>query len=206
FMMPLYCRIKTLTMVLFIALTIGSCASKNYLVVNYQLPSETIRAKETEIVLIFKDQRAEQAIVTQSAKMALKDFSGNFALIVTSDSKNERLVGAFSLSSLMKSIFTQRLKNAGIRVASEDQGQATALEIILKAFKLDLVERKWVVQMSYQANFLKHNRFVSGETITGNAERLRVVGSKDAEKVIGELMTDAVNRLDLDALFRSAGN
>ncbi|MGD9282818.1 MAG: hypothetical protein PVG68_04050 [Desulfobacterales bacterium] len=205
-MMPLYCRIKTLTMVLFIALTIGSCASKNYLVVNYQLPSETIRAKETEIVLIFKDQRAEQAIVTQSAKMALKDFSGNFALIVTSDSKNERLVGAFSLSSLMKSIFTQRLKNAGIRVASEDQGQATALEIILKAFKLDLVERKWVVQMSYQANFLKHNRFVSGETITGNAERLRVVGSKDAEKVIGELMTDAVNRLDLDALFRSAGN
>ncbi|MBW2437017.1 MAG: hypothetical protein JRF29_07050 [Deltaproteobacteria bacterium] len=205
-MMPLYCRIKTLTMVLFIALTIGSCASKNYLVVNYQLPSETITAKETEIVLIFKDQRAEQAIVTQSAKMALKDFSGNFALIVTSDSKNERLVGAFSLSSLMKSIFTQRLKNAGIRVASEDQGQATALEIILKAFKLDLVERKWVVQMSYQANFLKHNRFVSGETITGNAERLRVVGSKDAEKVIGELMTDAVNRLDLDALFRSAGN
>jgi len=205
-MMPLYCRIKTLTMVLFIALTIGSCASKNYLVVNYQLPSETITAKETEIVLIFKDRRAEQAIVTQSAKMALKDFSGNFALIVTSDSKNERLVGAFSLSSLMKSIFTQRLKNAGIRVASEDQGQATALEIILKAFKLDLVERKWVVQMSYQANFLKHNRFVSGETITGNAERLRVVGSKDAEKVIGELMTDAVNRLDLDALFRSAGN
>ena len=193
-------------MVLFIALTIGSCASKNYLVVNYQLPSETITAKETEIVLIFKDRRAEQAIVTQSAKMALKDFSGNFALIVTSDSKNERLVGAFSLSSLMKSIFTQRLKNAGIRVASEDQGQATALEIILKAFKLDLVERKWVVQMSYQANFLKHNRFVSGETITGNAERLRVVGSKDAEKVIGELMTDAVNRLDLDALFRSAGN
>lgn len=193
-------------MVLFIALIIGSCASKNYLVVNYQLPSETITAKETEIVLIFKDQRAEQAIVTQSAKMALKDFSGNFALIVTSDSKNERLVGAFSLSSLMKSIFTQRLKNAGIRVASEDQGQATALEIILKAFKLDLVERKWVVQMSYQANFLKHNRFVSGETITGNAERLRVVGSKDAEKVIGELMTDAVNRLDLDALFRSAGN
>ena len=36
-MMPLYCRIKTLTMVLFIALTIGSCTSKNYLVVNYQL-------------------------------------------------------------------------------------------------------------------------------------------------------------------------
>jgi hypothetical protein len=204
-MMPLCCRLKTLTLGLFIALTIGSCASKNYLVVNYQLPSETITAKETEISLIFKDQRAEETIVTQNAKKALRDFSGNFALIVASDSRDERLVGAFSLSSLMKNIFTQRLENAGMRVAPEDQRQATALEIVLKAFKLDLVKRNWVVQMTYQANLLKHNRFVSGETITGTAERLRVVGSKDAEKVIGELMTDAVNRLDLDALFRSAG-
>lgn len=204
-MMLLGCRMKMLAIVLFAALVIGSCASKNYLVVNYQLPSETITAQGTEISLIFEDKRAEQVIVTQSAKKALKDFSGNFALIVSSDSKNERLVGAFSLSSLIKTIFKQRLENAGIRVASEDQRQVTALEIVLKEFTLDLVKRKWMIQMTYQANLLKHNRFVSGETITGNAERLRVVGSKDAEMIIGELITDAVNRLDLNALFRSAG-
>ncbi len=204
-MMLLGCRMKMLAIVLFAALVTGSCASKNYLVVNYQLPSETITAQETEISLIFEDKRAEQVIVTQSAKKALKDFSGNFALIVSSDSKNERLVGAFSLSSLIKTIFKQRLENAGIRVASEDQRQVTALEIVLKEFTLDLVKRKWMIQMTYQANLLKHNRFVSGETITGNAERLRVVGSKDAEMIIGELITDAVNRLDLNALFRLAG-
>ena len=204
-MMPIGCRTKMLAIVLFAALATGSCASKNYLVVNYQLPSETIAAQATEISLIFEDKRAEKVIVTQSAKMALKDFSGNFALIVSSDNKNERLVGAYSLNSLIKTIFEQRLKNAGIQVASENQSKVTALEIVLKEFKLDLVKRKWVIQMTYQANLLEHNRFVSGETITGNAERLKVVGSKDAEKVIGELITDAVNRLNLDALFRSAG-
>ena len=204
-MMSTGCCTKTLAIVIFIALAFGSCTSKNYLVVNYQLPTESLTADESEVSLTFKDQRTEQAIVTQSAKAALKDFSGNFALIVAGDDKNERLVGAFSLCSMIKTIFKQRLENAGIQVAAEDQLQPTTIEIILKEFKLDLVKRKWVVQITYQANLLKDNRFVNGQTITGNAERLRVVGSKDAELVIGELITDAVNRLSLDELFRSSG-
>jgi uncharacterized lipoprotein YajG len=203
-MMPFGYRIKTIVLILFVALATYSCASKNYLVVHYQLPSETLTARETQISLIFKDQRVEQAVVTKSAKKALKDFEGNFALIVASDNQNERLMGAFSLSSMMKTIFKQRFENAGIRVSPETESQPTAVEIILKEFKLDLVERKWVIQITYQANLLEQNRFVSGQTITGNAERLRVVGSKDAEKVIGELITDAVNRLNLDELFQPA--
>ncbi len=201
-MMPFGCRIKTSVLILFVALATYNCTSKNYLVVHYQLPSETLSAKETHISLLFKDQRMEQAVVTKSAKMALKDFGGNFALIVTGEKKNERLMGAFSLSSMMKTIFKQRFENAGVRVAPETESQPTAVEIVLKEFKLDLVERKWVVQITYQANLLKQNRFVGGQTISGNAERLRVVGSKDAEKVIGELLSDAVNRLNLDELFQ----
>ena len=202
-MMPFGCRIKTSVLILFVALATYSCTSKNYLVVHYQLPSETLSAEETHISLLFKDQRMEQTVVTKSAKMALKDFGGNFALIVTGENKNERLMGAFSLSSMMKTIFKQRFENAGVRVAPETESQPTAVEIVLKEFKLDLVERKWVVQITYQANLLKQNRFAGGQTISGNAERLRVVGSKDAEKVIGELISDAVNRLNLNELFQS---
>jgi hypothetical protein len=77
------------------------------------------------------------------------------------------------------------------------------VEIILKVFKLDLVGRKWVINMTYQANLVRQNRFAAGETVTGSAERMRVVGSKDAEMVVGELVTDVVNRLDLSALFKS---
>ena len=86
-MMLVSCRIKTLAIILFVAMATSYCASKNYLVVNYQLPSETVTANESDISLIFEDQRAEPALVTKSAKMALKDFSGNFTLIVVSDDK-----------------------------------------------------------------------------------------------------------------------
>ncbi|MBW2432861.1 MAG: hypothetical protein JRF36_04615 [Deltaproteobacteria bacterium] len=199
-------RIQTIAFILFVALATYYCASKNYLVVNYQLPSEPVTVQETEISLIFKDQRTEQILVTQSAKSALKDFSGNFALIVASGNKNERLLGAFSLSSMMETIFRQRFENAGVRVAPQNESRPTAVEIILKEFKLDLIKRKWVVQVTYQANLLEEDRFKGGQTISGNAERLRVVGSKDAEMVIGELLTDAVNRLNLDELFDSSGS
>jgi uncharacterized lipoprotein YajG len=205
-MIPLNRHIPTLALFILVIMTTTHCTSKNYLVVNYRLPSETAVVEETEVSLIFEDQRGEQAIVSQNAKEALEDFSGNFALIVAGDNKDEQLIGAFSLSSMIKTIFKQRLEHAGIRVAPEDQNQPTAVEIILKEFKLDLVKQKWIVQMAYQANLLKDGRFVAGETVTGNAERLRVVASKDAEMILGELITDAVNRLNLDALFQSGSN
>ena len=205
-MIPLDRRIPTLALFILVVMAITQCTSKNYLVVNYRLPSETAVVEEAEVSLIFEDQRGEQPIVSQNAQKALEDFSGNFTLIVAGDNKNEQLIGAFSLSSLIKTIFKQRLEHAGIRVAPEDQSQPTAVEILLKEFKLDLVKQKWIVQMSYQANLLREGRFVGGETITGNAERLRVVASKDAEMILGELVTDAVNRLNLDALFQSGNN
>ena len=202
-MMSFGCRITTLAMVFFIALATGSCTSKNYLVVNYQLPVESVTVNEPSISLSVKDQRTQKAVVTPSARRALNNFEGDFALVVSGDHKNERLMGAFSLCSMMKTIFKQRFENAGIRVAPDTESRPTAVEVSLKEFKLDLVNRKWVVQITYQANLLKQNRFAGGQTISGQAERLRVVGGKDAEKVIGELITDAVNRLDLDELFRS---
>jgi hypothetical protein len=205
-MKPYGCRIQKIAIILFVALATHYCASKNLLVVKYLLPAETANVQDAEISLIFKDQRAEQILVTQSAKSALKDFSGNFALIVASSDKNERPLGAFSLSSMMETVFRQRFENAGVRVAPQNESRSTAVEIILKEFKLDLVKRKWVVQMTYQANLLQEDRFEGGQTISGNAERLRVVGSKDAEMIIGELITDAVNRLNLDTLFHSSGS
>ena len=201
-MIPIGCRLKAISIILFVAIATSFCASKNFLVVNYQLPAEPEIPGEASVSLVFKDSREDPAIVTKSAKMALKNFSGNFTLIVAQENKNNRLVGAFSLHSMIRQIFKHRLENAGVRVAPQEESRETVVEIILKEFKLDLVERKWVIDMTYQANLVRQNRFIAGETITGSAERLRVVGSKDAELVVGELITDVVNRLNLSELFK----
>lgn len=202
-MIPRYSRIKTVSIILFVAMAASFCASKNFLVVNYQLPGEPQLLAEPSVSLVIKDSRKDPAVVTRTAKTVLKDFHGNFALIVDRENENSRLVGAFSLQSLIRELFKHRLENAGVRVASEEESREMVVEIILETFKLDLVERKWVIDMTYQANLLKQDRFIAGETITGSAERLRVAGSKEAEKVIGELITDVVNRLNLNALFKS---
>jgi hypothetical protein len=202
-MIPIARALKIISIILFVGIATTFCASKNFLVVNYKLPVEREISGETSVSLVFKDYREDQAILTKSARTALKNFSGNFTLIVSQENKNDRLAGAFSLHSLIRQIFKNRLENAGIRVASEGESRETVVEIILKVFKLDLVERKWVINMTYQANLVRQNRFAAGETITGSAERLRVVGSKDAELAIGELITDVVNRLNLGELFKS---
>ncbi len=196
------CGIRAILIILFVALATSFCTSKNFLVVNYQLPAEPQILAEPSVSLVIKDSRKDPAVVTRTAKTVLKDFHGNFALIVDRENKNGRLAGAFSLHSLIRELFKHRLENAGVRVASEEESRELVVEIILEKFKLDFVERKWAIEMAYQATLLKQGRFIAGETITGSAERLRVAGSKEAERVVGELVTDVVNRLNLQALLK----
>ena len=197
-MIPRYSRIKRISIILFVAMATSFCASTNFLVVNYQLPAEPEMLAEPSVSLVIKDSREDPAFATRTAKKVLKDFNGDFVLY-----KNSELMGAFGLQSLIREIFKHRLENAGVRVVSAEGSREMVVEITLKAFKLDFVERKWIIDMTYQANLLKHDRFVAGETVSGSAERLRVAGNKDAEKLIGELITDVVNRLNLKALFKS---
>ena len=208
-MLPIGRRTKVILLILFVAMAASFCASKDFLIVNYQLPEKTEIPEEAAVSLVVKDSREGPAIVTKSAKMALKGSTGNFFILYVvrenkdkQENKDVPLKGAFGLHSLIKQIFIHRLENAGIRVASEEESRETVVEIILKTFKLDFVERKWVINISYQANLVRQNRFVAGETVTGSAERLRIGGAKSAEKIIGELITDVVNRLDLNELFK----
>jgi hypothetical protein len=201
----IYPRILTIASIFFIGILTSFCASKHFLKVNYQLPAEPIQLNKMSVSLALKDQRENPAIVTKSAKMALKSFRGDFTLIIGQENKNDRLAGAYSLCRMIRRIFRERLENAGIRVASEEERLEPIVEILLKEFKLDLVKRKWIVNMTYQANLIKQNRVVAGETVRGSAERMRVVGSKDAEMIIGELITDVVNRLNLNELLQPAG-
>lgn len=195
-------RTRAILIILTVGVLSSFCASKHFLTVNYQLPRESVELKDTRVALTVKDIREDPGIVTQSAKKALKNFTGHFALIVAQENKDDKLVGAFSFSSMIREIFKHRLENAGVQVVTEEDIGAPIVEIVLKKFKLDLANRKWIIEMNYQANLIKENRVVAGEKITGSAERLRVVSGKNAEIIIGELVTDVVNRLNLNEFLK----
>ena len=78
------------------------------------------------------------------------------------------------------------------------------IEFVLNRFVLDLKARKWILTMSYQTILKENGDLVLSESISGTAERVKVVGSRDAEKLISELISDTINKVDITKLFQKA--
>jgi len=182
----------------------GACSSKPFLIVHYQLPPATTGLQGREVSLVIADIREDKALLSQSAAKSLREFNGTYSLVVLKADGSGNLLGVFDLEALMAETFKQRLNLLGLAVTPPAAVTENVLEIKLKEFKLDLSGRKWVVNASYQANLSGNGRLLATESVNGSAERLKVMGKSDAEKVLGELLTDMVNKLDLAKLFEQA--
>jgi hypothetical protein len=169
--------------------------------VQYQLPSSSTALTGETISLTISDLRKDAAFLSSSAKKSIKNFNGTYSLVVVRDDGSGNLIGAYDVDSLLKEIFKQRLENEGGQVFATAENANASLAIQLKEFKLDIVNRKWTLQMSYQAGLSKTKGIFAKESVSGSAERLKVMGKTDAEKILGELVTDMVNKLDVVKLF-----
>ena len=193
-------------MVLAIAMTglVSACASKPFLKVQYQLPSSSTALTGESISLAVSDRRNDDSFLSSNAKKSIKNFNDTYSLVVLHDDGSGNLIGAYDLVSLLREIFRQRLKNEGLQVIAIADSADANLEIELKEFKLDIVDRKWVLRMSYQAGLSKNGGQIAKESVNGSAERLKIMGKSDAEKILGELVTDMVNKLDVAKLLQQA--
>lgn len=186
------------------AILVSACASKPFLKVQYQLPSASTALTGERISLAVSDRRNDDSFLGSNAKKSINDFNGIYSLVVLRADGSGNLIGAYDLDSLLKEIFKQRLENEGLQVVATDADADASLEIQLKEFKLDIVDHKWVLQMSYQAGLSKNRGLIAKESVNGSAERLKVMGKSDAEKILGELVSDMVNKLDVAKLLQQA--
>ena len=193
-----------IALALTVAVLASACASKPFLKVQYQLPSSSTALTGERLSLTISDRRNDDAFLSANAKKSLKNFNGTYSLVVLRDDGSGNLIGAYDLDSLLKEIFKQRLENEGVQVIASADNADASLEIQIKEFKLDLVDRKWVLRMSYQASLSKNSGMLAKESVNGSAERLKVMGKSDAEKILGELVTDMVNKLNVSKLFQQA--
>ena len=125
-------------------------------------------------------------------------------MVVVRDDGSGNLIGVYDLNSFLTEVFQQRLKNESIQVAELADSDVPELKIEILEFQLDLVGSKWVVSMNYRASLLENGRLLSKESVSGEAERLKVRKKSDAEKVLSELLSDIVNKLNLVRLFQQA--
>jgi len=183
------------------AVMMSACASKPYLKVQYQLPSSSTALTGETISLTISDLRKDAAFLSGNAKKSIENFNDTYSLVVVGDDGRGNLIGTYDVDSLLREIFKQRLENEGGRVLATAENANASLAIQLKEFKLDIVDRKWTLRMDYQASLSRNKGIFAKESVSGSAERLKVMGKTDAEKVLGELVTDMVNKLDVVELF-----
>ena len=198
------CAISTAAL-LMMSVIIGACSSdKAFLIIHYQLPSpsETLAGKRVQLTVT--DARADKAFLSDSARQSLLSFNDTYSLVVLKQDGSGNLIGVYDLTALLSQIFSQRMTNMGMQVVPTAESADFKLEIILKEFRLDLASRKWIANMNYQADLLKDENVRAMETVSGSAERLKLLKKSDAEKVLGELLTDMANKLDLVRLFQQA--
>jgi uncharacterized lipoprotein YajG len=186
--------------ILVIGAVVGACASKSYIDVKYRLPIASDDLKGKRVFLECRDVRSDKTIFGPNAQTEFKNFTGLFSLSVD-QGKKPFVAGAFDLTSLFKEAFKRKFENSGLDVVTQQEKTIPVLEIVIKEFRLDLVDRKWVAAIKYEARLLKGDLLLVTKTISGDAERSKIIGQGDAEKVLGEIFTEIVNQLDVHKLF-----
>jgi hypothetical protein len=189
---------------LVLAFFAGACTPKPFLKVQYQLPSPSNTLAGEKVTLAVSDIRGKKVFLTETARKSLKNFNETFSLVVLAEDGSGNLTGVYDIVPLFTEVFQQRLKNEGIQVAAVADDAIPELKIEITEFQLDLVGRKWVVSINYRASLLDSGDLLSMESVSGEAERLKVTGKSDAEKILAELLTDMVNKLNLVRLFQQA--
>ena len=190
--------------ILLLAVSLVSCASIPELKLHYQLPPASDQLKGMQVVLTFDDARDIKQILGPGAKKEFKNFSGNISFSVARYKESGFKLGAFGFSGLMREAFKRRLENLGLGLFVEQSPGTPQLLIILREFTLDLVNRRWVAQMNYEARLVKNGEVLAAQTISGQAERYKLIGRREADTALGEIFTDLINKLDVVRLFEQA--
>lgn len=184
---------------------LASCAPMPYLNVTYRLPVEGGDLRGRQVYLSVDDERRTGEILGEGARRDLKGFSGVLSLSVSEGTAKGTRAGIYELRPFLREVFRKRLENGGIEVLAAPREGCLELKIVLSDFLLDLVGRDWRFRMDYEAGIVRDGQVLSTQRISGDAERLKVIGRDQAEALLGEIITDMVNRLNTVRLFSQAG-
>lgn len=181
-----------------------SCSSIPHLKVNYRLPPQTKDLSGNKVMLSFSDERGSKEILGKAASAKFRGFSGKILLSLSRGTEQGFMVGIYDLPSFITEVFKRKLENAGLEVLPSGEESDTEIQIALEDFVLDLIGGKWNFRMAYEARLIKGGKVLSKQMIRGRAERLKVIGTGDAHRMVGEGLTDLVNQMDVSRLFAQA--
>lgn len=203
------CTVSKTTMVTFcsalaVALIFSGCSARTTLLVDYHVPAMSNQLDGQRVSLAIKDARSDRRLFTAPAAKDFQAFRNSYDLTLVTPDQQRTLMGERDLQGLFLDVFGKRLEHLGAAVTADAQPDIPRLQILIKAFKIDLRDRKWIARASYEASLSIDNHLVARERVSGSAERVKIVGTKGADTILSEIFTEIINQLDIVKLFGQA--
>ena len=183
-------------------LFVAACSPMPRLQATYRLPPTEGALAGKQAFVSVQDVRQDKQTLGEVAALRFEDSGGAISLSVAKGAGPGVIKGIYQPPALLREALESRMRHEGIQVVPEGRA-STGLSVFLKSFFLDRAARKWVVAISYEARLLREGQVLSSQIVSGEAERFDILGTEQADVALSELLTDAVNRLDLSKLFQA---
>ena len=182
-----------------------ACSSIAYIQLNDRLPAKANALEGRKVFLAVEDERKTKEFAGRGVKREFDNFSETLSYSVRKGTEPPLKLGLYDAPSLVKEAFRLRIENEGVEIVPEKKATQVELVFMLQEFSLDLIDRTWKVRLGYEARLVKNGAVLSKQFATGEAERLKIIGTEQADAVVGDLFADVMNRINLVKLFRDAG-
>jgi len=185
-------------------LLVCACGGGYYLDLGIRMTGRAPTAQAGGIRLAFADERSDRSVFSPAARQAYPYFSERYRLSTEtagrSDPTPEKV---FDLESLFMELFRRRCNALGFTVSDEAGEGVPCLTVRLKTFRLDLQGRRWRGRFECDLAMAGPGRRSSVQHLTVNGERFRPFGRKGAGTLMGEILSEGLDKTDIAALIGS---
>ncbi|KJS31257.1 MAG: hypothetical protein VR64_12500 [Desulfatitalea sp. BRH_c12] len=187
----------------FALISFVACAPRTYMIVDYPVPAATNLLQGQKVRLQIQDARTDTLLFTPAAAQQFEYFRERYSLSWVDANKQRVFAGDKDLPGLFYEVIKKRLEQLGAQVVAADEDTAPSMVVSIRKLKVDLRDYKWVANAAYEAT-LSHNNNVAREAVSGEAERVRIIGRKGADNTLSDIFGEMINRLNILKLFQNA--
>ena len=190
--------------VFLLAVWLAACAKPYHLNVNYTLPESPATLDKTSIAVEVVDARKPAVVFSEKARNEFDKWDGTFVLAdpAMETSGNE---ATDNFTELIRQALKKRLNSMNVDVVNEGTDGLPVLKLTLKKFFLDLKGRNWISDFRFDVELSKDGSKTGREQVKAQAERTKVMGKGGGQKLISDIFSEGINRLNLEKLFENAG-
>jgi hypothetical protein len=186
------------------AILFGACGPKSSLNIQYMPVQASDELAGRTVGVDVQDLRSDKQVMSAAAKAELHNVAGKTTFqLVKKD--GGQVMGKYDLPGLVKAMFEERVRAMGAVVPKVPSPDDPVLRIVIDRFKLDYLDRTWKLDIGYAGQVVEKGAVKAEEDISGSAERVKIIGSGDADHVATLLANSVVSKLDIAALFQRAG-